>query len=461
MASNQYKKALFIFRRDLRLEDNTGLLFALEHAKEVLPCFIFTPEQLENNSYRGDRSLQFMLESLEELAGAIEAKSGKLSLFHGKPEVVVAEAIEQLQINAVVVNRDYTPYSIERDEKIQAVCETRGIDFHSFDDALLHAPEETLKADGTPYTVFTPFYRNALKQVVPRPKENNYRNYSSDTIAFSADKNIYHALLSTRAVQAPGGRKAALEILKRAGSWIYYESTRDFPEKESTTQLSAHLKFTTCSIREAYWKIADSQSASCELLRALYWRDFFTGIAFQFPHVFSGAFKPQYNQLIWNNDPEQFKGWCEGKTGFPIVDAGMRQLNQTGFMHNRVRMITASFLVKDLHIDWRWGEKYFAQTLIDYDPAVNNGNWQWAASCGCDAQPYFRIFNPWTQGEKFDGNCLYIKQWIPELTALPPKQIHQWHKPQYHLGCPEYPPPIVDHAIESKIALASYKHAAA
>jgi len=206
-----------------------------------------------------------------------------------------------------------------------------------------------------------------------------------------------------------------------------------------------------------YWAISRQLGASSALIRSLYWRDFFTSIGFYFPRVFSGAFHAKFDRLQWSHNEEIFRKWCEGKTGFPIVDAGMREMNQTGFMHNRMRMIAASFLVKDLHIDWRWGERYFAQTLIDYDPAVNNGNWQWAASTGCDAQPYFRIFNPWTQAVKFDPNCLYIKKWIPDLVSLPPEIIHKWHQEKLHSQCLSYPIPIVDHAKESKTALSLYR----
>ena len=453
------KRALFVFRRDLRLEDNTGLLFALKNAEEVVLSFIFTPQQIDNNPYKSNRSLQFMIESLEELAKEIEARKGRLYLFFGEPEKVIEKCIKQLDIDSVVVNRDYTPYSIQRDQKIEAICEDYEVDFHSFDDALLHPLDKTLKSDETPYTVFTPYYRNASKLTVRHPERNPYTHYYSQPISFAEGAVLYKKILPKRALQQKGGRSIALEILKKASTFSNYNVERNYPAEQGTTHLSAHLKFTTCSPREAYYAIAKELGADCGPVRSLYWRDFFTAIAFHFPRVFGEAFKAKFNEIKWSGDEKLFKLWCEGQTGFPIVDAGMRELNQTGFMHNRVRMIVASFLVKDLHLDWRWGEKYFSQTLLDYDPAVNNGNWQWAASTGCDAQPYFRIFNPWAQAMKCDPDCVYIKRWIPELAEFSSKTIHTWHLPRNREGVGAYPKPIVEHALEAKLALKVYRSA--
>lgn len=456
MHSEGMQRVLFLFRRDLRIEDNTGLLFACRNAKEVVLGFIFTPEQVENNPYRSDRCLQFMLESLEELEGEIEAKGGKLYLFYGTPEEVVSRCIAKLSIDGVVVNRDYTPYSIQRDEKIRKVCCEHSVPFYSLDDALLNAPEDTLKSNGEPYTIFTPFFRNASQIPVKPPVKNRYNNYFSGNIPFAQKKSLYKKILPKRQPQQPGGRRSALKILSSLGQFSKYPSQRDIPAVEGTTHLSPHLKFTTCSPREVYQSVAGELGPHSELIRSLYWRDFFTTIAFFFPHIFQGAFREKYDRIQWSYDESVFKSWCEGNTGFPIIDAGMREMNETGFMHNRVRMITASFLIKDLHIDWRWGERYFAQRLIDYDPAVNNGNWQWCASTGCDAQPYFRIFNPWAQAAKFDPDCVYIKRWVPELSQLPSKVIHKWHM-QDHTLCPGYPAPMVDHAVECKLALTAFQ----
>ncbi len=442
-------KALFIFRRDFRLDDNTGLISALQESDLVIPCFIFTPEQIDHNPYRSDFCLQFMIESLEDLSTQLKNQGGKLYLFHGHPESIVEKCIQTLSITGVYANRDYTPYSIKRDEKLQSVCKKHKIPFKTYDDALLHPPEATLKADGKPYHIFTPYFRNASKLKVAQPQKNKSTNYAKIPIDFSESETIYKKILPHRK-EAPfliGGRTAGLKALKKTSQHKEYAKLRDFPAENATTHFSPYLKFTDISPREAYHKIEEELGKNHPLIRALYWRDFFTHIAFFYPHVFKGAFNRKYDQIEWNYDKKAFQKWCEGKTGFPIVDAGMRELNETGFMHNRVRMITASFLTKDLHIDWRLGEKYFAQKLIDYDPAVNNGNWQWAASTGCDAQPYFRIFNPWSQGEKFDPDCIYIKKWVHELSSYSPQEIHQGKATE----------PMIDHSEEAKAALKSYK----
>lgn len=445
-----FQKALFIFRRDLRLEDNTGLIFALKNAKSVICCFIFTPEQVENNPYKSNHCLQFMIESLEDLNRQLK---NRLYLFYGSPDTI----IEKLDIDAVICNKDYTPYSLHRDQKIEKACKKSKIAFYSFDDATLHPVDKTLKTNEKPYTIFTPFYRNAMKFPVDLPVANTHDNYYSEPILFAQSPALYKKILPIRVLAPQGGRSACLAILQGLKKDSF---SKDYPASDATSHLSAHLKFTTCSSREIYFAISKKQGSHSDLIRSLYWRDFFTSIAFYFPHVFSGSFHKKFDHLSWDNNPSFFKKWCEGKTGFPIVDAGMRQMNQTGFMHNRVRMIVASFLVKDLHIDWRWGEKYFAQTLIDYDPALNNGNWQWAASTGCDAQPYFRIFNPWTQTLKFDPDCLYIKRYVPELSDVPSSIILKWNLQENHYqDYPDYPPPIVDHSLESKKAIASYKKA--
>ncbi len=441
---DKFKRSLFIFRRDLRLEDNTGLIYALKHSEQVIPAFIFTPEQIEQNPYRSDHCLKFMLECLADLEEQI-----KLYYFKGKPEEVVKKCIEKLNVDAVIVNRDYTPYALARDAKIEKVC--KEIPFLSFDDALLHPPEEALKKDGKPYLIFTPYYRNASKLKVLPPSTNRHSNYFRGKIPFAVKrlpmpKGVENELI--------GGRTEGLKLLKKLGALKAYEHDRDFPAEGSTSNLSPYLKFTVISPREVYAAICDKLGPHHPLIRALYWRDFFTSIAYFFPHVFQGAFHSKFDKLKWSYDKKLFKKWCTGQTGFPIVDAGMREMNATGQMHNRVRMIVASFLVKDLHIDWRWGERYFAQNLIDYDPAVNNGNWQWSASTGCDAQPYFRIFNPWNQQKKFDPDCEYIKKWIPELAGLATKTIHGWAEEQVES---DYPAPIVDHEIEAKKSLMEYK----
>lgn len=453
--AKEFRRSLFLFRRDLRLEDNTGLIFALHSSEVVIPAFIFTPEQIEKNPFRSDHCLKFMIESLKDLENQLKERGGKLFFFRGKPEAIVSRCIRELGVESVILNRDYTPYSQQRDKKLAHVCKAHHIPLYSFDDALLHPPEDTLKKDGTSYTLFTPYFRNASKQKILSPVKNQNTNYFRGAIPFTEEKSLLVKILPTIQNGLIGGRTEALKILKKLSAFKNYEQLRDFPAEEST-QLSPYLKFTVCSPREVYAAICQNLSPHHDLIRSLYWRDFFTAIAFFFPHVFKSAFHPKFDKLKWSYNRKVFQRWCEGSTGFPIVDAGMREMNATGFMHNRVRMITASFLIKDLHINWRWGEKYFAQTLIDYDPAVNNGNWQWIASTGCDAQPYFRIFNPWNQQKKFDPECTYIKKWIPELRNFPAKVIHAWYEEKVHEGS-HYRAPMIHHEKAAREALQAYR----
>ncbi|MGR3912081.1 MAG: deoxyribodipyrimidine photo-lyase [Candidatus Rhabdochlamydia sp.] len=454
---HHFKKSLFIFHRDLRLEDNTALLFALNHSETVIPCFIFTPEQVENNPYKSVKALQFMIESLEDLDEALHKNHSKLYLFYGKSHEIVARCIEELHIDAVFFNQDYTPYSQKRDAAIQAVCDDHHISCLSFEDLLLHPIQQTLKSDGSPYVVFTPFYHNASSFPVNLPDHTAFSHYYNKPISFAKTKAFYQSILPSRSTQQKGGRKEALNILTKLKKGVV---TTPIYLNQPVTHLSPHLKFTTVSVREVYFALKHSQQDHSSLIRSLYWRDFFLSIAFHFPHVFTSSFHQEFNNLKWKDDLDLFQKWCEGKTGFPIVDAGMRELNATGLMNNRARMIAASFLVKDLHLSWQWGEKYFAQHLIDYDPSVNNGNWQWVASTGCDRQPYFRIFNPWLQQKKFDPDALYIKEWIPELQEVPLSHIHTWYTSYNSYFDSSYPMPCVDHKRESQIALHAYQTAA-
>jgi deoxyribodipyrimidine photo-lyase len=449
----QYNKSLFIFRRDLRLRDNTGLLQALACSTRVLPCFIFDSRQITSHPYQGQPALQFMLESIADLRECFHVSGADLAIYQGLPTDILSDVVARLGIEAVFVNRDYSPFSRKRDAELAEQCRVLGIDFYQTPDCLLNEPEAALKADGSPYKVFTAFYTNARRFPVALPADVCGHNFMADNDVDSAAilSGISPQKLSQR---LPGGRRAVEIILARLNNHADYAANRDYPAVEGTSKLSPHLKFGTCSVREVYYAIVQKLGAEHPLLRQLYWRDFFSHIAFHFPHVFGKAFYSRYDNLQWDNNLDNFNCWAEGRTGFPIVDAGMRELNATGFMHNRVRMVVASFLTKDLHISWRWGERYFAQHLVDYDPAVNNGNWQWAASTGCDAQPYFRIFNPWAQQQKFDPQCRYIKQWLPEVANIEPKILHNWHNK--HEGT-AYPAPIVSHGLESPVAKERYR----
>lgn len=458
MDNNQHKLSLFVFRRDLRLADNTSLLSALKNSDRVIPAFIFDPRQYKNNTYQGMPSLQFLVESLQDLQTQLQEKTGRLFLFDGIAEKVIEKIILDHKIDAVYFNRDYTPFSQRRDHAIADVCKKHGVSLHTMDDALLNPPQSLLKPDGTPYQIFSRYYALAKEIPVATPQKNNHTHYFVGKINNSASNEIFRRVLPTRlaSLAEKGGRSECIRHIQHLKNIGRYDAEHDYPYKNTTSGLSPYLKFTTCSVREIYYAAKKYMPEPEGLLREIYWRDFFTMIAFHFPHVFGHAFIKKYNHLSWQNNPRLFDAWCQGKTGFPIVDAGMRQLNQTGLMHNRVRLITASFLIKDLHINWQWGEKYFAERLIDYDPAVNNGNWQWVAGTGTDAQPYFRIFNPWLQQKKFDADCDYIKQWVPELKNIDKKIIHQWEKLSQHSTIPNYPAPIVNHANEARIAKKNY-----
>lgn len=408
---------LHIFRRDLRLVDNTSL----GDIEKGIGCFIFDTRQ-RDHEYFSANAFQFMLQSLEDLNNAME---GKLACFQGKPEDVIEELLQKHGITEVHVNMDYTPFSISRDKMIAQTCARNNVAFIQHHDALLTIPGTVLTQQETPYTVYTPFSRAAREQDVVKPQSTATDFFKIDGTTTIQEMRKHVAWNDVLAVD--GGRTAGLKKLREAEKLTRYAETRNIPAEQGTSMLSAHLKFGTLSAREVYWRVHEMLGFDHGILDELYWRDFFTHVAFHFPHVFNGPFRKKYSSITWENDKQKFSAWCEGKTGFPIVDAGMRELTTTGYMHNRVRMITASFLVKDLHIDWRWGEKFFAQHLVDYDPAVNNGNWQWAASTGCDAQPYFRIFNPWRQQERFDPDSKYIKKWVPEFQT------------------DAYPQPVVEH----------------
>lgn len=450
-----YHTALFIFRRDLRLIDNTGLIKATAESQAVIPLFIADNQQLgDENGYRSTKCIQFMLESLQDLDSELQKQQSRLVIEQGNPTEIVEKYITVHHVNAVYCNRDYTPFAQQRDHQIAAICQQYGIPFHCSDDALINAPHTVTKRDGSSYTMFTPFYRCAQKIDCLEPNTISCQSWHRSTIPQSQTIEALTSQLPPVTIKplVEGGRTACTKLLSTLAT-ARYANDRDIPAADGTTHLSAYLKFTLYSPREILYALRNQHHAPEALIRQLYWRDFFTQIAFFFPHVFQGAFHREYDHIPWCTNEAYFKRWCEGTTGFPIVDAGMRQLNKTGWMHNRARLITASFLTKDLHIDWRWGERYFAQQLIDYDPAVNNGNWQWVAGTGCDAQPYFRIFNPWLQQRKFDPTCAYIKTWVPELRNTTIDVIHHWDNPKRRPGNHPYPAPLVEHSSAAQYAI--------
>jgi deoxyribodipyrimidine photo-lyase len=425
-----------------------------------LPCFIFDERQIkkEKNEYFSDNCVQFMVQSLKDLDEALKTKGSRLFCFHGNlNEILEKELIGKFQPRAVYVNDDYTPFSRKRDAEMKAVCERNKVTLQTFDDLLLIQKERFITANGSFYKIFTPFYRTALKHKVPKPEQNGFTNYAKSKdfpqlpSEFSAWDTLYTA---NPRVEFKGGRKEALLRLANMAKFKKYKEFRDYPNK-STTGLSAYNKFGCASSREVYWAMANELGAGHELVRQLFWRDFYHMTAHFYPHFIGNNFVAAYNNLKWSYDVNHFEAWKTGQTGCPIVDAGMRCLNATGSMHNRLRMVVATYLTKDLLIDWKWGEKYFATKLTDYDPAQNSGGWQWCASVGGDAQPYFRVFNPKLQSQKYDKDCEFILKWCPELKNVSKANIHEWdeyHKMYREKGC-KYPAPVVLHDKQKQKAI--------
>jgi deoxyribodipyrimidine photo-lyase len=403
---------IFWFRRDLRLEDNYGLEYALKGGLEVLPIFIFDTDILNKLENKSDKRVDYIHQALNEIhEELVEHKSG-LTTFQGNPLDVFEKLTKDFDIETVFCNEDYEPQAIKRDKEVENFLKKNQIDFKSYKDQVIFEKDEVVKKDGTPYTVFTP-YSKKWKEVLNSNKIGNYTTNFSHFLQYSAPK--------FPSLKDIGFEKTEIEYTKPTLEKSIiddYDQYRDFPALNHTTHLGIALRFGTISIRKC---VQFALQHNETWLNELIWREFFMQILYHFPKVVHYSFKEKYENIQWRNDEKEFKLWCEGKTGYPIVDAGMRELNETGFMHNRVRMVVASFLTKHLLIDWRWGEAYFAEKLLDYELSSNNGNWQWAAGCGCDAAPYFRVFNPSEQTKKFDKDQKYIKKWLTqkEITIEP------------------------------------------
>lgn len=426
---------IFWFRRDLRLHDNAGLYHALKQNKPVLPVFIFDTDILSQLEDKHDRRVDFIHQASEKINSELKVLHSSLMVFHDTPEKVFQQLTKLYDIKNVYANHDYEPYAIERDSKIKDFLETLNISFNTFKDQCIFENTEITKDDGKPYTVFTPYSRKwkaKLNQFYHKPYPT--KKYFGNFLKQKQSSFITLNELVFKKTDITFIDKITIDELLIQK----YKEQRDYPSVNGTTKLSVHLRFGTVSIREL---VSASLVLSETWLNELIWRDFYMMILSNFPHVATKAFKKDYEFIPWRNNEKEFEKWCNGETGFPIVDAGMRELNATGFMHNRVRMIVSSFLVKDLLINWQWGEAYFAKKLNDFDLSANNGGWQWAAGCGCDAAPYFRVFNPTEQQKKFDADFKYIKRWIPEF------------------GTNKYPPPMVDHAAARIRALQVYKEA--
>ncbi|HEY6502551.1 MAG TPA: deoxyribodipyrimidine photo-lyase [Chitinophagaceae bacterium] len=422
---------IFWFRRDLRLDDNAGLYHALKEGKPVVPVFIFDRNILDELEDKKDRRVEFIHLALQHIQKELEKLGASIDVRFGFPVEVFKQLLDDYPVSKVFTNHDYEPYAQKRDKEIADLLKTSGVSFHTFKDHVIFEKEEVIKDDGKPYTIFTPYSRK-WKATLNKFYLDSYpvKKYSSNFYKQPAKHIPSLGTMKFRQVgEAFPSGKWKEEVIKQ------YHLQRDFPGVNGTSRLSVHLRFGTISIRE----LAREAGALNETyLNELTWRDFYHMILWHFPKVVSHAFKPEYDNIPWRNNEKEFNAWCTGMTGYPIVDAGMRELNATGYMHNRVRMIVASFLTKHLLTDWRWGEAYFAKKLLDFDLAANNGGWQWAAGSGCDAAPYFRVFNPYLQTKKFDPDLKYIRKWVPEFEGF------------------GYPAPIVEHEFARKRCLDVY-----
>lgn len=441
--------AIHIFTRDLRIKDNKSLnaLHDSYGASEIYPIFIFNDDQVKVNKYKSENAIQFMVDSLFDLNVALK---NKLGVYCGTFSDIVKKLVKTLKPEVISITKDYTPYSKRREKKLIDICGKNKIKYIITEDYCLNNPGSVKL-----YQKFTPYKNAVLKKKVPDVPKNYRLNFAKLKGNFSIEKasTLFNKNLK---INREGGRGRGLRRMMKIKNHKKYDTQRNDLDKE-TTELSPYIKFGCLSIREVYWAIADNIGHDSPLISQLIWRDFYYQLGYYFPKVLKGySLKEKYDKIKWGNDKSKLKKWKVGETGFPIVDAGMRQLNTTGFMHNRARLITASFLVKVLLIDWKIGEQYYASKLYDYDPLVNNGNWQWVSSSGADSQPYFRIFNPWLQSKKHDPECKYIKKWVPELKNVKPNIIHTWYK-KHDLFEDIYIKPMVDFSAEKKVVVDEYK----
>ncbi|MEJ1237860.1 deoxyribodipyrimidine photo-lyase [Chryseolinea sp. T2] len=418
---------VFWFRRDLRLKDNAGLYHALKENSNVVPIFIFDTQILDELEDKADARVEFILTSVQALQKELREIGSSLVVLHGDP----VQLFERMKVMLVYTNHDYEPYAISRDNAVAKILESRGGQLKTYKDQVIFDRHEVVKSDGKPYTVFTPYSKVWRAKLTPF----YIRPYPTEKYATNLLKPGDLPVPSLKDIGfTETGRSFPPRVIPR-GIIAKYDKTRDFPAIHGTTRLSVHLRFGTVSIRQL---VRIAQKENQVWLNELIWREFYQMIMFHFPQVQHHSFRSVYDKIEWRNNEEEFAAWCDGRTGYPLVDAGMRELNETGFMHNRIRMVTASFLTKHLLIDWRWGEAYFGRKLLDYDLASNNGGWQWAAGTGSDAAPYFRVFNPSLQAKKFDPASEYIMQWVPEFLSE------------------DYAKPIVQHEFARERALREY-----
>ena len=452
--------SIFIFRRDFRLIDNIGLIECFKNSDKILPIFIFTPEQVENNDFFSSNSFQFMLESLDNLNNElINNYNSQIHYYYGNNIKILKEIYEEYKYDSIYFNKDYTVYAKKRDEEIEKYCIKNNIKYNTSEDYLLSNMGLFLKKDGTPYLKYTPFKNHCKTFTIPKPDNFKFSKKKFDKIKYKFDLNVLNKYYTKNPnILVNGGRDNALKNVKNLDEFINYDSERN-DLITPTTHLSAYIKYGCVSIREVYDKILILFGPDHGLINQLLWREFYFYLAYYNPKVFQGkSIKEDYDKIKWENKKENIEAWKRGMTGFPGVDAGIREMNETGYMHNRARLITSGILIKILNVDWRIGERYFAQSLLDYDPIVNNGNWQWSSGSGADSQEYFRIMSPWQQVITNDKECEYIKKWIPELKDVPAKDILKWDETSTkYANKVKYPKPIVDYKIMRKKIMEVYK----
>jgi deoxyribodipyrimidine photo-lyase len=430
------KISIFWFRRDLRLHDNVALFNALKSGEKVLPIFIFDTSILDKLP-KNDARVSFIIKELRSMNEHLKSFDASIDILHGKPIEVFESLIKKYQIASVFTNQDYEPYAIRRDQEILELLKSENISFNSFKDQVIFEKNEITKKDGNPYVVYTPY----SKKWIEAYEQINHIHYSSEDLLSQLYTQSKAKELTLEELGFEETNTPIKNYIFNSRIINEYEETRNFPALDNTSKLGPHLRFGTVSVRQMVSRAEEQENKT--FLKELIWREFFMQILWHFPHTHKDSFKPKYDRIIWRNNEDDFKKWCNGTTGYPMVDAGMRQLNNTGFMHNRVRMLVGSFLCKHLLIDWRWGEAYFAEKLHDYEMSSNVGNWQWVAGTGVDASPYFRIFNPTSQIKKFDKDFSYIRKWVPDFQEL------------------TYPSPMVDHKFARERCLKTYKEALA
>ena len=430
------KISIFWFRRDLRLHDNVALFNALKSGEKVLPIFIFDTSILDKLP-KNDARVSFIIKELRSMNEHLKSFDASIDIYHGKPIEVFESLIKKYPIASVFTNHDYEPYAIKRDQEIKELLSSENINFNSFKDQVIFEKNEITKKDGNPYVVYTPYSKKWMEAY----EQINHTHYTSEDLLSQLYTQSKAKELTLEELGFDETNTPIKNYIFNSRIINEYEETRNFPSLDNTSKLGPHLRFGTVSVRQMVSRAEEQENKT--FLKELIWREFFMQILWHFPHTHKDSFKPKYDRIVWRNNEDDFKKWCNGTTGYPIVDAGMRQLNNTGFMLNRVRMLVGSFLCKHLLIDWRWGEAYFAEKLHDYEMSSNVGNWQWVAGTGVDASPYFRIFNPTSQIKKFDKDFSYIRKWVPDFQEL------------------TYPSPMVDHKFARERCLKTYKEALA